>query len=579
MSTTDSWLFLLPRGYLVNIFSEWLDISDVGRLDTAITNHNYRLQFLDDLVTMRSTTVDGHLFDGGFYDTFSNPVQLQRRKRTPGCSGGMWCGEGILGTDDHYEERIKSFDQLQWLSRRRIHVEEMEVAFINSSKFGHLRFPSLRKLRIDTATGYGAVEMSVVEFIKSSPALSKLSIIGYIGGTSYHGDDNSYVGGSVKGFGMLLRALAHHCPTLEEFTLESPFESYESYNSPTEHHVDDLRYLFRHAKALRDICFTGSVFRCMQDRNDDDEEIEEDGCCDDVRVFADFGHLFKSIILICDGGRNSIHGKMQSERFFTFISTCSRLKQLHYRQVDNNGRYLLHIAKSCPLIEDVKTNSWSDKALQQLSQSCKNLRSLTIEPHEVPAKINTDCLKLLNQIDTLQELDLPICTLTDLHIIAISSISTIKKLTLTIDGVASEGFTGVGFESFIGAPISHSLQEIKVNVPTCAKGKLALVKGLAACQKLLSVWLMEESIDNEQLDVLGGGCPLLEKIRMHCRELTFDGLMSFIMSKAHLHRFVLWRQSQFATVGDGENVRIREQDIDLLRSRFPKVEFQSMWEY
>ena len=237
MSTTDSWLFLLPRGYLVNIFSEWLDISDVGRLDTAITNHNYRLQFLDDLVTMRSTTVDGHLFDGGFYDTFSNPVQLQRRKRTPGC-GGVWCGEGILGADEDYEERIKSFDQLLWLSRRRIHVEEMEVAFINSSEFGRLRFPSLHKLRIDTATGYGAVEMSVVEFIKSSPALSKLSIIGYIGGTSYHSDDSSYVGGSVKGFGMLLRALAHHCRMLEEFTLESPFESYDS---PTEHHVEDLR--------------------------------------------------------------------------------------------------------------------------------------------------------------------------------------------------------------------------------------------------------------------------------------------------------------------------------------------------
>ena len=565
MSTTDSWLFLLPRGYLVNIFSEWLDISDVGRLDTAITNHNYRLQFLDDLVTMRSTTVDGHLFDGGFYDTFSNPVQLQRRKRTPGCSGGMWCGEGILGTDEDYEKRIKSFDQLQWLSRRRIHVEEMEVAFINSSEFGHLRFPSLRKLRIDTATGYGAVEMSVVEFIKSNPLLSKLSIIGYIGGSSYRGDDSSYVGGSVKGFGMLLRSLAHHCPMLEEFTLESPFES----------HVDDLRYLFRHAKVLRDVCFTQTVFLNMGCHDDDDGEgDDEDGCGDDLRVFADFGHLFNSIMLIHD----FIYGTMQSERFFTFISTCSRLKQLHYRQVDNNGRYLLHIAKSCPLIEDVKTNSWSDKALQQLSQSCKNLRSLTIEPHEVPAKINTDCLKLLNQIDTLQELDLPICTLTDLHIIAISSISTIKKLTLTIDGVASEGFTGVGFESFIGAPISHSLQEIKVNVPTCTKGKLALVKAMAACQKLLSVWLMEDSIDNEQLAVLRGGCPLLQKIRMHCRELTFDGLMSFIMSKAHLSSFVLWRQSQFAPAEDGGNVRIREQDIDLLRSRFPKVEFQSMWE-
>ena len=63
----------------------------------------------------------------------------------------------------------------------------------------------------------------------------------------------------------------------------------------------------------------------MEGRNDDDEEIEEDGFCGDVRAFSDIGHLFKSIILIRDSQSNSIHGKMQSERFFTFISTCSRL--------------------------------------------------------------------------------------------------------------------------------------------------------------------------------------------------------------------------------------------------------------
>ena len=558
MSNSASWLFLLPRGYLVTILSEWLDIVDVGRLDSAITNHNYRLQFLDDLVAMRSTTVDGHLYDGGFMDNFHNPAI--RRRWAPGSYG-----EGIF-EDEDWKDRIKSVDQLQWLFRRRIHVEEMELTFVDPSEIGYMRFPSLRKLRIDTATGYGAVEMTVVELIKSSPALTKLTVIGYLGSSYFDDDeDRSFVGGSKKCFGMLLRSLVQHCPLLEEFTLESPFEV----------HVNDLLYLFRHAKALRDVSFTSRVFRDMMDNHDDgdgDDESIDDGC--NVDVFADFGHLFASIILTCYSKDNFYIAAMPLKRFCKFISSCSRLKQLKYRQDKNNGKYLVHVGKSCPLIEEIKTNSWSDLALQQLSRNCKNLRSLTIEPqkyHEVPVQINPHCLELLNQIHALEVLDLPICCLSDAHIIAISSMPTLKKLTL-IHGDSSEGLTGSGFESFVGSPISHSLQKIKVNVPTSIAGKLALVKALAACQTLRNVWLMDQPIYNSMLSLLRDGCPLLEKMRMQCHEVTFDGLLSFIASKTHLQRFVLLElagpNGEQRPLGSVCKVRTC---IDMILSRFPRL--------
>ena len=559
MNSDNSWLFLLPRGYLVTILSEWLDIVDVARLDTAVTNHSYRLQFLDDLVTMRSTTVDGHLFDGGFRDQFLNPI---KRRRSLPRAGAVRFGEGIFG-DKGWADRIKSVDQLLWLFRRRIHVEEMELAFIDPSIIGQLRFSSLHKLRVDTATGCGAVEMSVIELIKSSPGLTKFIVIGYLDLSSYVGDDVKRVGGSVKGFGMLLRSLAQYCPLLEDFTLDSPFE----------YHVDDLLYLFRHAKALRDVSFTAGVFRSMHGDLDDDGN--DDGC--DVNLFAEFGHLFTSIITC---GDEYPHAKaiVPRKRFCKFISACSRLKQLKYRELDSDGKCLEQVAKSCPLIEEITTNSCSDLALQQLSRKCKKLRSLLIQPDEALDPINPRSLEMLNQIDALQELVLPACCLFDSHIAAISSIS-LKKLTLLpyvkYDYYDDELVTGLGFESFVGAPISRSLQKVKVVVPSGAAGQHALVTGLAACQQLRKIWLTAEPIDNAMLAILRDCCPLLERIRLHCRELTFDGLLPFIASKTHLQRLVLGVIGEQVAVGEVCKVRTGKEDIELLRSRFPHVEFRT----
>ena len=564
MNSDNSWLSLLPRGYLVTILSEWLDIVDVARLDTAITNHSYRLQFLDDLVTMRSTTVDGHLFDGGFRYQFFHPTTR---------TGAKFYGEGILG-NKYWEDYIKSVDQLHWLSRRRIHVEEMELAFIDPSVTSHLRFPSLRKLQIDTATGCGGVELSVVELIKSSPALTQVIVIGYFGDSSYDGDDRSRVGGSKKGFGMLLRSLVQYCPLLEEFTLDSPFTF----------HVDDLLYLFRHAKALRDVSFTAGAFRGMKEDVDDDGN--DDGC--NVNVFADFGHLFTSIILSTDGEylHYSIEiAKVPRKRFCKFISTCSRLKQLKYREHSNNSNCLEHVAKSCPLIEKITANSWSDLALQQLSRNCRNLRSLAIKPDNVLryrtnlVQTNPHSLEMLNQIYALQELNLPTCSLSDNHITAISSIPTLQKLTLVPRVINEQVFAGLGFESFVGAPISRSLQKIKVTVPDGAAGKLALVRALAACQQLRKNWLLTRPIDNAMLAVLSNGCPLLEGIRMLGDELTFDGLLPFIASKTYLQRLIslIIVRGRISSAPSRMWLTPEKEDIILLRSRFPLIEIETRW--
>ena len=65
MSGTKILLFSLPNSLIENILSHWLDIHDVGMLDTAITNKKHRPEFLLCLAKMRNSTVP---FFHGLYE-------------------------------------------------------------------------------------------------------------------------------------------------------------------------------------------------------------------------------------------------------------------------------------------------------------------------------------------------------------------------------------------------------------------------------------------------------------------------------------------------------------------------------
>jgi hypothetical protein len=51
-------LFQLPHAWLVAFLSEWLDMSTVGMLDTAMSTKKHRSQFLNGLQSMRSSSID-----------------------------------------------------------------------------------------------------------------------------------------------------------------------------------------------------------------------------------------------------------------------------------------------------------------------------------------------------------------------------------------------------------------------------------------------------------------------------------------------------------------------------------------
>ena len=53
-------LFRLPRAWLVGFLSEWLEISEVAILDTAMTMKKHREEFLDCVKEMRSNSVGNY---------------------------------------------------------------------------------------------------------------------------------------------------------------------------------------------------------------------------------------------------------------------------------------------------------------------------------------------------------------------------------------------------------------------------------------------------------------------------------------------------------------------------------------
>ena len=108
MSDSNVLLLRLPKALIEQILSKWLDIHDVGVLDTAMTNKEHRLEFLQCLKEMRNPTV---------------PVSFDGKSE-------------------------KDETKLSWISKRQIHVETITlISFENKKKFiESLHLPSLRKL-------------------------------------------------------------------------------------------------------------------------------------------------------------------------------------------------------------------------------------------------------------------------------------------------------------------------------------------------------------------------------------------------------------------------------------------------
>ena len=322
----DNLLFRLPNTLFIELLSEWLDIYDMGMLDTAMTNRGKRLDFLRCLSQMRNPTVP-YAFDGS------------------------------VEHDIH---------MLQWISCREIHVEELSLArFENNDSIKRLRLPSLRKFEVGS---------SMSESPPWLPHISQLS------------------------------------PSLEELTIGRFTDGAT---------VDDLIFVLRN---------------CLHLKNFFIDMLDVRGCLIEVlEGLQEVGHLLVDIRIV--------NGNL-SEDFQNFIRHCSRLRKLDFSYFEDNGALMKCVAQSCPLLEEIEFDACSTPALLELCQNCKLLRNITVRRlNDEFAGISAAQISVLKQIDTLEELTLICCGLTDEKLAVISEFRHVKRLNLLeCDGIA--GLTG-----------------------------------------------------------------------------------------------------------------------------------------
>jgi hypothetical protein len=134
-------LFQLPHALLIAFLSEWLDMSTLGKLDSAISAKKYRPQFLSSLRDMISTSVDS------YSDSYCRRFSWNLRATVVEWTGRWW----------------------RWLSIRHIYVERATVfgCKINSV----LAVPSIRELTVKDCNNRGLLLLT-----RGCPALRSLTV-------------------------------------------------------------------------------------------------------------------------------------------------------------------------------------------------------------------------------------------------------------------------------------------------------------------------------------------------------------------------------------------------------------------
>ena len=324
--------------------------------------------------------------------------------------------------------------------------------------------------------------------------------------------------------------------------------------------TDDLVFTLSQCFELKNVSIGMYSFKNWDNADDVLAELQE------------FGRLFVEIEGVA--GRD---GNVTTDGFKNFIKCCPRLKKLDYHGFEDNGELLKCIAQSCPLLEDIRFDTCSKSALLELSRNCKQLRNVDIDQsgQDVAATVSAAEIEVLTQIDTLEELSLTSCLLTDEKLAALSGFRHLKYLALEeFNGI--EGLTGAGFKVLEGSLISKTLKSIRVifgdgDEPVQDLNIAEMVAGIASCHDLRNIDIMLHCLcDDSGLVALGVGCPLLEEISLTYGPVTVDGLVDLAAHCQHLTKVVL--DDGFMVDGPGHARAVAA--VAILRSRLPHIEVE-----
>ena len=322
--------------------------------------------------------------------------------------------------------------------------------------------------------------------------------------------------------------------------------------------MEDLVFVLSQCSELKSVCIDILSF---ESRDGADEVLAE---------LQEYGHLITEIRLLY-GNKT----KKTIKNVKNFIDGCSSLKKLGCRDFEDNGKLLKCVAQSCPLLEDISFDTWSHPALLELSRNCKQLRKVQICAADQDIVTKPSDLEVLKQIDTLEELHMWDCGLTDETLAVISGFRHLKRLRIEED-YGIDGLTGAGFRVLSGSPISESLQNISFDlwesfwdsIPVQDFDKAEMIAGIASCHNLRNVDLSFRcACDDAGLMVLGAGCPLLEEIQVEYEPVTADGLAALAELCQHLTKVVLEYDYSSPTRAQAA------AEIATVRSRLPDIQF------
>ena len=423
---------------------------------------------------------------------------------------------------------LSSCSFLFWLSIRRIYLGEIKVGELDSAIITNLELPYLRKLYVFSSD----FERTLNLLVKTSPALRSITICPDVRKAVYI-DCNTVTH-------EVLHQIADHCPLLEELMLDYGFV------------FDNLLYLLNKTTTLNKLTLMNDSFHRWTHG-------------DWERIYP-YGHMIHEMGTYEYGSSNP------PPAFADFVGACPCLRSLHYFFVPETvqGEILLRAAQSCPLLESLDFDTWSSAALFEISQKCKKLRDVTINPSN--QSLSASDLASLKHIETLETLHCFENDLTSEHLVVIFEFRKITNLLIKCvnDAIFVEGM-------LVDTPLSRSLEKIHLLFDDDGDGdevfplETGILKCISACKKIREITLDQRFCDDAGLKILATHFPLLEKITMGCVNERMVSLTFFLTQCKYLKRVSLTQPAS----NDKVVQDCFQEHMNDLRSCFPHIYFHS----